>query len=233
MAFENMRSSIALSIEWFGFVAVMALMMANPSGADAEPVSMPSYEFCGDPFSVNAFGRPVDQNAPADKEYVAGIEFNHFNRDVETLVRGKTSDSPVDDLAYILRQVPNHYRALATMASFQLKNGYLAEHQRNKIFTADCYFRRALSFKPDDPVIHSIYGIYLHRSGALNAALTEYLIAEQIGPASAELHYNLGLLYVELKQYGPAREQARKAYALGYPLTGLRARLDRLGEWRN
>jgi hypothetical protein len=45
------------------------------------------------------------------------------------------------------------------------------------------------------------------------------------------LHYNLGLLYVDQMQYDLAREQAKQAYELGYPLNGLRARLERAGRW--
>jgi len=189
------------------------------------------YSFCGRPFAENAFGRPLDYNDPVDGEQIALIEHHHLSRDVELLIRGVTSDSPVDDLAYILRQVPNHYRALAAISNHELKNGYRPEYERNNVYSADCYYRRALNLKANDPVVHLLYGIYLHRSENLDAALIEYLVAEKTGTPNAELHYNLGLLYVDLGHYESARGQARKAYEMGYPLVGLKARLDRLGEW--
>jgi tetratricopeptide (TPR) repeat protein len=201
-------------------------------GAVAAPAwSAPEYTFCGQPFSANAFGRPLDYNDPAERERIGGIEYNHLNRDVELLIRGVSGPYAVDDLAYVLRQVPNHYRALAVMSDFQLKKGYRGDYAVNNIYTADCYFQRALTLHGADPVIHLIYAIHLHRSQKLDAALVEYETAQQIGPPNAELHYNLGLLYVDLKRYDDAREQAKQAYAMGYPLNGLRARLNRLGEW--
>lgn len=223
MASPNLRRIVAAAclIAAFGGASVASA---------AETVR--EYEFCGEPLSANAFGRPLDYNDPANREHIAGIEHNHLSRDVELLVRGVTSDSPVDDLAYVLRQVPNHHKALAVMSNFQLKNGYRGDYAANLIYTADCYFRRALSFKNDDAVAHMIYGIHLHRSDKHEDALAEYEIAQKLGLVSAELHYNLGLLYVDMKRYDAAREQAKKAYELGYPLGGLRSRLARLGEWR-
>jgi len=221
---KTIAVAIAVSIAAaFSVLSPVAMAQANASRI--------GYEFCGQSLSANAFQRPVDYNDPFDAEHVAGIEFNHLNRDVETLVRGQTSDSPIDDLAYILRQIPNHHRALAAMANFQVLNGYWQEYESRSIYKADCYFRRALNFNPNDSTVHMIYGIFLHKSGNHEAALTEYLIARDNGPPDAQTHYNLGLLYVDLKQYDSAREEAKRAYELGYPLIGLKARLDRAGEW--
>lgn len=46
---------------------------------------------------------------------------------------------------------------------------------------------------------------------------------------SAEINYFLGLVLFDLKDYATAREYARKAYSLGYPLPGLRDKLARAG----
>jgi tetratricopeptide (TPR) repeat protein len=48
---------------------------------------------------------------------------------------------------------------------------------------------------------------------------------------SAEINYTLGLLYADQQRYDVARECARRAYALGYPLPGLMNRLKRAGQW--
>ncbi len=48
----------------------------------------------------------------------------------------------------------------------------------------------------------------------------------------ANVHYNLGLAYVDLKQYDKALLSAHKAYQLGFPLMGLKNRLQRAGAWR-
>jgi tetratricopeptide (TPR) repeat protein len=46
---------------------------------------------------------------------------------------------------------------------------------------------------------------------------------------SAELQYALGLSYFQRKEFEKARDAARKAYQLGYPLPGLRDRLKKSG----
>ena len=220
----------------FGAIAFAAWnsisLSVHAAEIDKSENSLQTYAFCGDPFSVNAFGRPLDYRDPGNSFYLGVIERAHFTREVEMLIKGKTSDSPIYDLAYVLRQMPNHYRALVSVSNYYLKNEFRPiDGGDRKTYTADCYFRRALTFTNDDPVIHLIYGTYLHRSGKLESALQEYTIAKTIGLPSAELHYNLGLLYVDVRDYEAARREAKRAYELGYPLNGLRAKLERIGEW--
>ena len=56
--------------------------------------------------------------------------------------------------------------------------------------------------------------------------MTEYQRAEEMNPDYPELIYNIGLLYLDLKNLSRAREYADRASALGYPLQGLRRRLN-------
>jgi hypothetical protein len=51
------------------------------------------------------------------------------------------------------------------------------------------------------------------------------------GGTSAEVQYNLGLINLELGNTEGARANARTAYALGYPLPGLKNLLRKKGEW--
>jgi Flp pilus assembly protein TadD len=99
--------------------------------------------------------------------------------------------------------------------------------------TAECYFERAMEFAPKDGVVHMLYGIYLARKGDLDAALDRYLEALQMTPDSTELHYNLGLLYADMKRYDDALDEAHVAYGAGFPLLGLRNKLLRAGAWRD
>jgi tetratricopeptide (TPR) repeat protein len=52
---------------------------------------------------------------------------------------------------------------------------------------------------------------------------------EAVAGSSAELHYTLGLVLVDLREFEAARQEARLAYELGYPLPGLRRKLDAAG----
>jgi tetratricopeptide (TPR) repeat protein len=54
--------------------------------------------------------------------------------------------------------------------------------------------------------------------------------ADQVSDGkSAEIPYFLGLVLFDLKRYDEARENARRAYSLGYPLPGLANKLARAG----
>jgi tetratricopeptide (TPR) repeat protein len=48
---------------------------------------------------------------------------------------------------------------------------------------------------------------------------------------SPEIHYNLGLMELELGNKQAAVEHAKQAYALGHPLPGLQRKLERAGLW--
>jgi tetratricopeptide (TPR) repeat protein len=52
---------------------------------------------------------------------------------------------------------------------------------------------------------------------------------EATNGGTAELHNALGLSYVDTREYERAREHARKAYGMGYPLPGLMNKLAKAG----
>ena len=62
-------------------------------------------------------------------------------------------------------------------------------------------------------------------------AIEQMKVAVDLDPKNAEAHYNLGLLYERTGSIEEAVEHARVAYDLGYPLNGLRKKLDRRGVW--
>lgn len=180
---------------------------------------------CGD--LSNAYG-PFDYTNPAHKhDKLPVVETHHFDSDVESLVRGK-SGSVISDIDYTLRAFPNHHRALYAVARYQLRGGRIEKPFRS----AECYFDRAIRFKPDDGMVYMVYGVYLHRKGDLHQASEQYNRALALMPSSAEVHYNLGLLNVDLKDYQSAKANALRAEKLGYPLQGLKNKLRKLGVWR-
>ena len=56
--------------------------------------------------------------------------------------------------------------------------------------------------------------------------------AEELTPRDANVQYNLGLVYFELKDYENSLKHAKIAYDLGFPLKGLREKLESVHEWR-
>jgi Tfp pilus assembly protein PilF len=91
--------------------------------------------------------------------------------------------------------------------------------------------RHAREFAPDDVDVILAQAYYHQKKGDLQRAKSEYGEAIALGTSSAEAHYNLGLLYFEMKDYRSAREQARLAYSSGYPLPGLKNKLKKAGYW--
>ena len=211
--------------------AAIAVLVAAPFAflrAGAQGMDVPG---CGS--LTNAYG-PYDYTNGADvRDHLPIVEQFHFDRGVESL-KGHAQSGPQNlggDLAYTLRAFPNHHRALDAMGRYQLRAKQAPAPGAR--LTAECYFERAMAFAPRDGTVHMIYGIYLARKGDLNAALDRYLEALEMTPDSTEVHYNLGLLYADLKRYDDARDQAWIAYGAGFPLLGLRNKLARAGEWRD
>ena len=198
-------------------------------------------ELCGGPLSDNNFDRPLDYTSDRDRYAADGGEPNklelvekfHFDRNVEMLVSGMQGPLP-GDIHYTLKHFPNHYRALHSMARWHLQNPNPDDEECDCIewlLPAECYFTRAITFTPDDPVLYYIFGIYLHKAEDLSKSRESYEKALSLGLGSAEVHYNMGLLLIDMKDYPSAREQARLAYSKGAPFPGLKNKLERLGKW--
>jgi hypothetical protein len=182
---------------------------------------------CGDPF-VNHFG-PFDYRT-ASTENKRLVENTHFKSDTEQLKPNSGTGYPAQDIGYTLSVFPNHPRALLAMSRLAIREK-AAKAERAR-FSVNCYFDRAIRFTPDDADVYMIYGAHLMKTGALNDAVAQLRKAVELNDASANAHYNLGLAYVELKDYDSALVHAQRAYALGFPLPGLRNVLQKAGKWQ-
>jgi tetratricopeptide (TPR) repeat protein len=96
----------------------------------------------------------------------------------------------------------------------------------------DCYFDRAFRFAPDDGLVRMIYGVYLSRTNRKRDAIKAFEDAKKYEPTNSNVYYNLGLTYLDVKDYANALRNAQIAYRLGAPLPGLRTRLKEAGQWR-
>lgn len=99
-------------------------------------------------------------------------------------------------------------------------------------FSVECYFERAVRFAPKDAIVRVLHGVYLTKSGQMQQALSEYKEAEKLEPENAGVLYNLGIFYFKQKNYEKSRNYAKKAYAHGFPLLGLKNMLERAGKWQ-
>ena len=85
--------------------------------------------------------------------------------------------------------------------------------------TAASFLQRGLEAKkgfwgPEDMLTFNRVGILLRRAGKWREAAEEYLKALKVAPNDENLHYNLGMAYLEGKDFEAARSSTLKALAL-------------------
>ncbi|WP_292966536.1 tetratricopeptide repeat protein [Nitrosomonas sp.] len=158
------------------------------------------------------------------------VEIAHFTPDVENLISGNTSTTPAGDLSYTLNAWPNHHRALATLVKYSIREK--STRIQGLKYPVECYFDRAIRMNAKDAQVRSIYSAFLSHHNRNKEALEQLQVAVNLEPDNATFLYNLGLLYFKQKNYEKASHYAGQAYALGYPLPGLRNKLIQAGKWK-
>lgn len=178
--------------------------------------------------------RPPGQYGPwdyrTDKDKLPIVVGAHFTAEVEALVRGSTNARPGGDIDYTLRAIPNNHRAL--LAMMRLGEKEKTTQPIGSRYSIECWFERAVLFRPDDSIVRMIYSTYLGSKGRIPDANAQLEIATTYAKDSAFTHYNIGLHYFDLKNYDKALVQAHKAMDLGFSHTALRDQLQSVGKWR-
>lgn len=201
-------------------IVLLIAACACMAGAGAAPSNCPPYTK-SDPGG--------DYTNSDDRAGLPVVEQYHFSRDVESLKQGMTG-SLGGDISYTLEHFPNHHRALAAMAKLGQRDKRVQPVGAR--YTVSCYFERAIAYAPHDTTARMVFGNYLLATKQEAAALEQLQEAARRSPEHATLQYNLGLLYVKRKEYAQAREHAARAYALGFPLQGLKNQLKKAGQWQ-
>ena len=205
-------------------LAVLLFGIVLPALAPAQADTLPSD--CGD--LTNTYG-PFDYTNPDHfRNKLPVVEKFHFSQEQELSTYKPGSKMKVD-FGYTLRAFPNHHRAL--MALTRWLKLHKPEDWKGEL-RAECYFHRAIAWRPRDAVARMIFGLYLHQNQRLAEAEQQYHTALKIQPDYAEGHYNLGLLYTDQKRWPEALKAAHRAYALNYPLPGLKKRLIAAKAWQ-
>jgi len=206
-------------VAWMAFVCGLVCLPVSAAHAQA------SLAGAGCGALENAYG-PYDYRT--DKDKLGIVEKFHFGPQQESLTAGSRVGG---DLDYTLRAFPNHHRAL--MAMMKLGAKQKRAQATNTNYSVECYMMRAEVFRPDDAMVKVIYGLYLMQSGRAKDAIAKLEAAREGDSQNANVNYNLGLAYAELRQYDKALESAHRAYEAGFPLPGLRNKLQRAGQWRD
>lgn len=211
-----------MKVLMFLITAIFFLIPPVAASAQKKP-------YCGE--LKNAFG-PFDyMDRFSHKGALDIVEDYHFTSDMENLVEeGKSGNWLGGSLDYTLRAWPNHHRALVSLTKLSIREK--STHIAGLKWPVECYFDRAIRMNEKDTQVRSIYSAFLSHRGRNKEALEQLEVAANLEPDNVTVLYNLGLLYFKQKNYEKASHYAEKAYALDYPLPGLRNKLIQAGKWR-
>ncbi|MGL1832981.1 tetratricopeptide repeat protein [Rhodocyclaceae bacterium SMB388] len=211
---------------WLGGSVVTAFVVALMVLLPTQSVLAQQGEIVCPPLE-RKFGPHDYLDTSARRRFLNAVETHHFTDRVRSLnPRGQTG-SLIGDVQYTLNWFPNHHEALDLL-------GRLAVRERNPqplgaSAHIECRFQWARQVSPRDEMVPMIQGLYYHRLGRHADAIPLFERAVELAPHNATVRYNFGLVLVQARRFEDAREQARAAYGMGFPLPGLRDQLRRSG----
>jgi tetratricopeptide (TPR) repeat protein len=216
-------------------VCLTAALLAPAPAAHAQPWSEamavrgaePNHP-CGPVYySPTAWG-PRDYRTASPQER-ATVEAFHFTPIIEAGIRGLNS-TVAGELNFTLKALPNNHRALVTLTKIVLR----AKSDRLQGFEwpGECYFNRAIRFRPDDTVVRMLYAQYLGKHNRREEAMRQLNAVVAQADGNGLTHYNAGLVALEVGDPQFALERARAALELGFPRRELIEALERGGHWR-
>lgn len=212
---------------WLAAACLATVLAAHAPRALAQTTGVAN---CGDP-SRNHFG-PWDYRT-ARKEDREIVERVHFTPGIENMTKPVNTmmQDMAQDVAYTLGVFPNHHRALLTMQ--RLSEKHRADPPPGTPRTVECWYDRAIRFRPDDNVARLLYVRWLHGRKRTDDARAQLVTAARIAGKNPLSQYNIGLVYLEIGDAERALEQAHRAMSLGMQRTELADLLKRQNAWRD
>ena len=213
-----------INSRFFALLVLLAnAVLCVPALAQDQSANISS---CGALFSSGQYG-PYDFRT--DKQQLPIVLGAHFTPEVEALIRGTTSRTPGGDIDYTLRSIPNHPNALMAMMRLAEKEKTLKPSGSR--YPVECWFDRAIRFRPDDTMVRMIYTNFLTKNNRKPEAMQQLDIVLNAAKDNAFTHQNIGLLYADLGEYQRALVQAHKAMELGLNRPELKEKLQTVGKW--
>lgn len=219
----------------FGFVVVFGviLQLGYRTPATAQEVA----GGCGVLALQGRFG-PYDYRANkyipestygSHRALLSIVEGAHFTPEVESLLRGKSAALPGSDIAYTLHAFPNHHRALIAVATLSEKEK--KARPTNTPYEVECWFKRAVTFRPDDNIVRLIYASFLSTQSRQSEAVQQLEFVASNAGDNAFTYNNIGMVYFDMKDYDKALAFAHKAYDLGLGIPTLKEQLIKVNKW--
>ncbi len=223
---NNLRETPTTNMSFMDFSSIRRTLIASSLCFVLLPCTYAHAQDCGE---ITTTQGPFDYRT-ANIVTLRMVESYHFTPDVERLIRGSTALTPAGDMEFALRIFPNHPRVLLAMINYAEKTK--SDRPPGANYPVGCWLERAEQFAPDDGKVELLYGIYLSRKGNPQGAVAKLSRAGELLGEDANVHYDLGLAYFDLRDYDKALLHAQAAYSLGFPLPGLRNKLQSVGKWR-
>jgi tetratricopeptide (TPR) repeat protein len=205
------------------FVAIAAgpgQLLANDSVPLRDATACPAVN--ADPNNIRDY-RMRDSNS-TQKWGIEDNIANHMGPVIARMRAGDYSRRVMEDINFTLVHWPNHLVALQALVKYDLAGGKSYEFP-----SVACQFARARQYDPDDVAVVLVEAYYHWKKGDTAGAIASYQEALKIDPDSADAHYNLGLMYLNQRNYVKANAEAQIAYGAGYPLPGLAEKLAAAG----
>lgn len=241
-----MRRLLLLSLLLGGVLANGAAYAFNFTPSEAEWTAWP--EYCKARYVTTMFGgkstfanRYPRSQAPVWSARLGDITFtdiHHYCAALASVSRARAEPNPhrkegywryaMANALYTFNQSPTSspiYPQMAgTVAQIQTALGQPDE--------AIATVKGAIAAQPKSSAPYVILALLYRDQGKKKDAVDLLMQANTVTEGqSAEVLYNLGLLELELGDVQSAAAHGREAYALGYPLPGLKKKLETAGAW--
>lgn len=186
------------------------------------------------------FANRVSKAEVATQEAEIGNEawyyLHHYCAALVYLSRAQNAESEIDAKKWLREAKVNliaHYQRISkTNRMFSEVVIALARVYREMGDTTAAlnYLEESIRHQPEASSPYALAALFYRKDGSLDSALEVLLKGNAATDGtSAELHFLLGHIYIDLGDLDSAVAHAELAYELGYPLPGLASKLRRLG----
>ena len=249
---DTRRAANTASSQWRRMATLVALVLVTQNAAALRWNFVPSEvewqawpEYCRARYTVSGAGREskyagtipaaavaVWQSKLADVWYglhhYCGALVVYSQAERTKLVASKRIkfEEALEETNFTIARSKNQHPFFSVLLAF--RGRVYAELGHSKEAHDD--FQKAIQLHPEVADPYAAYGLLLRRSGQLQEA--RELLDKGMGATrggSAEMHYIFGFVLFDLKDYAGAAAEADLAHANGYPLPGLRHKLESVG----
>lgn len=226
-----MRNNCRKGLTWC-FAAAISLLLAAPTHGETNSSADNLLLSCGQaPPGHPTKGRRDYRLMSSNEKDLRDLryhEYFHIEPARKALSSGNLKWNVMNNLHFVLQKIPNDHRALSILVQWDKAGGRDSDYA-----SPACYLTWAQQFTPDDAAVWVFGGYYFYQKKDVERAKTWWEQALALEPGNADVHYNLGLLMFEQGLYAGSRTHAQAAYAAGFPLPGLREKLQGVGEWQS